>query len=64
MYSTIKVESNLNTIVQSMTKVTFLIVNKFLIASMECVSDLKKDFDVGGVIVVVVLDAELLLKFP
>ena len=32
----------------------------FLIASMQCVNDLKKDF----VVVVVVLDAKLLSKFP
>ena len=35
----------------------------FLIASMQCVSDLKKEFVVGGG-VVVVLDSELLSKFP
>ena len=41
---------------------------EFLIASMQCVSDLKKDFVVVGVVgvvvVVVVLDAELLSTFP
>ena len=39
----------------------------FLITSMSCVSDLKKDFVVVVVVVVVgnlVLDAELLSKFP
>ena len=35
-----------------------------MIASMKCVSDLKKDFVVVIVVVVVILDAELVSKFP
>ena len=46
----------------SRLKVTLLLLKAaFLIASMLCVSDLKKDFVVG---VDVVLDAELLSTFP